>query len=243
MSSLENRLFYVILFFLLFVSCSNERKKIVEQRKNILDKSSSIVGKAEYFKIYDNLSDSVTEWKNYQLGYYKYYDVSKKYHIDSLLCFNVQGNKFISVILQQQLLKEGVQDDVLFMYGAKVENEWLFWEGATMVLIRERYQDDIHTPIPFPKMQELATKYIYSNYLIKNETGEWIINDHFFDGFDQYNNIFHIYGDCLDCKNEIEFYRHCVAKNWSEYNAEKQVQKKWEIVYDTVSPVKPNITK
>ena len=49
-----------------------------------------------------------------------------------------------------------------------------------MVLPRERYQQDIHSPLSFDKLKQIATWHIYRHYLKKNQYGEWVINEQFF---------------------------------------------------------------
>jgi hypothetical protein len=49
-----------------------------------------------------------------------------------------------------------------------------------MVIPREHYQSDIHTPLSFKKLHELAMKEIFRGYLKKNSNDEWEINDAFF---------------------------------------------------------------
>lgn len=49
-----------------------------------------------------------------------------------------------------------------------------------MVIIREHYQKDIHTPVRFAKLHELAMDEMLRGYIKKNREGEWEVNDAFF---------------------------------------------------------------
>jgi len=62
-----------------------------------------------------------------------------------------------------------------------------------MVLFRESYQDDIHTPLSYEKLEQIATYNIYRRYLKQSENGQWEINDSFFERLyknDAYNYPF-----------------------------------------------------
>jgi len=61
-----------------------------------------------------------------------------------------------------------------------------------MVLPREFYQEDIHTPLSFEKLKQIATMNIYRGYLRKGKKRKWEINDNFFATFnyDAYNYPF-----------------------------------------------------
>ena len=56
----------------------------------------------------------------------------------------------------------------------------LFQGGGTMVILREHYQKDIHTPVSFEKLHELAMNNMFRGYVKKNNYGVWEINEAFF---------------------------------------------------------------
>lgn len=49
-----------------------------------------------------------------------------------------------------------------------------------MVVLRKHYQKDIHTPVSFGKLHDLAMEEMLSGYIKKSKAGEWKINDAFF---------------------------------------------------------------
>jgi hypothetical protein len=192
-----NKIFRILVFIVSFAACDRYKEYNVKEmqgiRKQSAEKSQSIVGYDEYWKIYNKINDSINVWKSNKLGYYKYYDVSKKYLVDSVMCINIFGNKLRTNILLKQLLKEGVQDDIKYFYGVKISGEWYFFAGETLVLPREYYQKDIHTPLSFEKLKQIATVNIYRRYLIKNKQSEWKVNEKFFENlskYDAYNRPF-----------------------------------------------------
>ena len=188
-----------------------DTKEINDIREKSIAKVHSIIGKDEYFKIYAAIKDSIEDWKFHNLGYYKYMGVSKDYLIDSILCVNKKGNKLITTILQKQLLEDGVQDDIWYFYGVKINTQWYFFCGPTLVLPREFYQEDIHTPLSFEKLKQIATNNIYRRYLKKGEKGEWEINEHFFDQVIPAGNL----KQRSRLKTEEEYVRFMVEVNWS----------------------------
>jgi hypothetical protein len=197
------------------VSCSRYKeyntKEIQEIRKRSIDYSSSILGQDEYWDIYNKINDSINMWKINNLGLYKYYDVSKEYLVDSIICINKHENKFITSVLLRQLLKEGVQDDIKYLYGVKISEEWYFFAGATLVLPREYYQKDIHTPLSFEKLKQIATSNIYRAYLKKNKKREWEINEKFFEWVIPQDGTKETYG----IRNDEEYVKFMIELNWS----------------------------
>jgi hypothetical protein len=215
----ETKLLTMFLLITSVVSCSRYKeyntKEIREIRKRSIDYSLFILGRNEYRDIYNKINDSINVWKANELHYYKYFDVSLGYMVDSVLCVNRSGDKLITSILLKQLLKEGLQDDIWYFYGVKIKEEWYFFDGETLVLPREYYQKNIHTPLSFDKLKQIATSNIYRRYLAKNKKGEWEINDKFFDRISN-KNMNQGYGSCFDCKTEEEYYMYLVKHNWSQ---------------------------
>jgi hypothetical protein len=210
----------LVMFFLIatVVSCSKykkyDAKEIQETRKRSMDRSLSILGHDEYWDIYNKINDSINVWKANDLKYYRYFGVSKGYMVDSVLCVNKNGDKLITSILLQQLLKDGEQDDVWYFYGVKVKGNWYFFDGATIVVSRGYYQKYIHQPVSYEVLSQIATSNIYRSYLKKNEQGEWEINERFFERISSKNSENRGYGGCVDCKTEEEYYMHLVERNW-----------------------------
>ena len=208
----------VILSILFFVSCDKYKiyneKEINEIREKCIEKSKSIVGISEYFTIYSCINDSINNWRSNHVGYYQYMGISKDYLVDSILCFNLTGNKLLTAILQRQLLRNGVQDDIWYFYGVKIKEEWYFFPGPTLVLPREFYQEDIHTPLSFEKLQQIATAHIYRGYLKQGKKGQWEINERFFQDIISKNKRIGGYGSCLKCKTEEEYVLYRVRENW-----------------------------
>ena len=128
-------------------------------------------------------------WIENKLGWYKYYGGQRELSIDSIFCVNKTGNKLKFAILKR-CLDDCKGDYIAFLYGMKIQEKWYFFNGETLVLPREFYQEDIHTPLSFEKMKELAAKHIYQGYLKKNplwkgqlDVDEYVINEKFFARF------------------------------------------------------------
>jgi hypothetical protein len=185
---------------------------MMQVRQQYYQKSLDYIGTKDYQLIFENLNDSIDNWKENNLGYYQYFGKSKSYQVDSLLCFNSDKTKFITAVLQQQLLPDGVQDDIWYFYGAKIKEQWFFFSGATIVLPREYYQDDIHSPLSFEKLHEIAMKEVFNGYLIKNKKGEWEVNEDFFSDLTSV-------AWCTDCHTQEEWdaaYMRQVYENWAK---------------------------
>ena len=135
-------------------------------KEQYLNKSQNVVGKENYFKIYQLLTDSLNSWKINKIGYHKFCGESKNCFIDTLMCFNKDGNKFIGAKLMQQLLKDGVADDIDFLLGAKIENKWYFLQGANVFIPREMFKNHpINLPLSYQQLHEMALQNVYKGYL------------------------------------------------------------------------------
>jgi len=151
-------------------SCTKKEKGNLKNRREYMTFMHRHVGKNECHEIFNFLQNSVRSWTANGLGYFSFLNVSKNYTIDSLMCFNEKKNKMVGAIPMQQLLPDGVQDDIWFLFGVKIDQDWYFLSGSTVVLPREYYQKDIHTPLSWEKLSELSMKHIFSGYLKRTKT-------------------------------------------------------------------------
>ncbi len=156
---------------------NNNNNNESDKTGKLLGISKSLIGNEQYSNVYLKINDSIKTWSSNNLGYYKYLGKSKNYQIDSLLCFNKDKNRIITCVLMQQLSKEGVADDIDFLYGEKIKNEWYFFEGANIFVPREMVKDhDVSKPLSYQQLHQIALKEVYGGYL--NSKGE--INEEWF---------------------------------------------------------------
>jgi len=206
----------IILIFILFqvISCNNNQDRVLrEKSKQYIEFSKRFVGNDIYETLSRVIRDSTLSWAKNNILYWEGEIIDSTYQIDSLKCFNTQKDKVVTAILAKSTSLNAVMDGIHFFYGVKIRNTWYFFEGATIYLPREYYQKDIHTPLSFEKLHEIAMKEVFSGYLIKDEKGNWQINDKFFE--------YHFYnkGICSYCKTEEDF-----EEVW-KYNALSQWKK------------------
>jgi hypothetical protein len=212
-----NKLLMILCLIIAVVSCNRykkyDTKEINEIRNRSIAKSQSVIGQDEYWDIYNKINDSIDNWKINNLGLYKYFSKEKglNFIVDSIICYNKECNKFITSVCIQ-CLSNCVSDDIWYFLGVKIRGEWYFFAGATLVLPREYYQKDIHTPLSFEKLKQIATRNIYRRYLVENKNGEWEINDRFFS--DLTSGAW-----CSDCVTQEQWdsaYIRQVNRNWSK---------------------------
>jgi hypothetical protein len=194
----ENKKIVIIFLFTLFIGCNKYKTYNTEEINNIRDNSIrvslSIVGEENYCKIYNQLNDSIKNWRNNKLKWYDE-DIKKiDSQIDSVLCFNENGDKMIATrLMSGNGSDKDVMDAIIYYYGLNINNTWYFFSGATMYVPRKNYQEDIHTPISFERLKQIATDRVYRGYLVKDKNGEWKVNESFFSRFyerDAYNYPF-----------------------------------------------------
>ena len=186
----------LLLFCCLFFICSCKRQRenritikvydpveINDIRTSCFNRSVTTVSEKEYWKIYNQANDTLQSWIRNQLRPARSIAHSS-WELDSLMCFNNIGTKLRIFILDQCISSDNCcQDYVGNLYGVKVNQEWYFFKGPTMVLPREYYQDSINTPLSFEKMKQIVTSNTYRGYLKKDRSGNLEINDNFFYDF------------------------------------------------------------
>jgi hypothetical protein len=186
-----NNILIILCLIISFVSCSRYKKYNAKEVNEICNrsiaKSQCIIGQDEYWGIYNKINDSIDSWVENKLGNYAYWTSIINYQVDSVLCVNEEQNKIITSILLPCVSKECLSDEIKYFYGVKIKEEWYFFGGSTMHISREYYQKDIHTPLSFEKLKQIATSNIYRQYLVKNRNGDWEINDRFFENLSKYD--------------------------------------------------------
>ncbi len=139
-------------------------------------KSMDIVDENTYWSAFNQLNDSLRYWVKQRIENYKYWGEDSRFNVDTVLCFNSSADKFTAIVL----LNDSLSDVLVYYYGVKIAADWYFIGGPSLVLRRQYYQDDINTPIPFPKLEQLAAHYKYRYYLKDDGQGGLVINDDFF---------------------------------------------------------------
>ena len=215
MSHQGNKL--ILLFFavsFLIVGCSKRvkynEKEMADIRERTLATSQSILGKEAYFAIYQMANDSILNWSKNELGLWKHVESVIDYQLDSVFCVNKEANKIVFSIPKRDMRDDAVMDGISYFYGIKIRNTWYFLDGADLLLPRESYQKDIHVPLSFEKLKQIATSKIYRRYLKKGKKGEWEINDNFFSDLTSV-------AWCTDCVTQEQWdaaYLRVVGNNW-----------------------------
>ncbi|MBA3665022.1 MAG: hypothetical protein H0W61_12550 [Bacteroidetes bacterium] len=167
----KGKIIVVIAFCLFLVTCENK-----SHTNNYYRKSIDAMGKAEYHDLYRKLNDSVNLWITNRLRNYEA-EATYKFHLDSLLCFNITRNRFISCRHLYVNLPDATSDDLQFIYGEKINEDWFFFKGPSITIPREMVKNHpIHTPLSYQQLHQIALKEVYSGYLSRN--GE--INENWF---------------------------------------------------------------
>jgi hypothetical protein len=159
----------ILLIAVLFYSCIDKTKKMNENGNLYCNISSQSASMETYKEVHIQIQDSLNDWCHNKLQAYAelwYYD----YKIDPLICFNKESNKLVGALLLPCTKVDCSQDDIRFFYGYKIKGKWYFFSGATIVLLREMYQKDTHTPLSFSKLHEIAMKEVFAGYLIEKKT-------------------------------------------------------------------------
>jgi len=216
----------------MFFSCNYKKSSEIPPFKTY---SENLVGILEYSNVYKNAHDSIEFWA--KSNFPGYDENADGFYLDSIICFNRQKNKCVMALAQQDFTTVNSNSDYMqFFYGARIIDKWYFFKGPNIVLPREYYQKDTHTPLSFEKLHEIAMKEIFGGYLKKNELGEWEINERFFSSFtsnswaqfEERKTVSYRFFSCENIDNEKDFwdcnYRKHAERNW--------VREKWFLVKD-----------
>jgi|GEM_PF-2027468 len=232
MLHLDKLKFYFLILIFSIYSCDYKRNERTKKEKLIYNTSLHIITKKEYNNVLYKAEDSLNFWvKN------KFPFLDEYCKIDSLICFNKNKDRCVMAFLHGA--PGGVSDEIRNFYGAKFNNKWYFFEGASYMIMRESYQLDESIPLSFEKLHEIALDKIYSGYLIKKDKGFWNnifdqteyeINDTFFIGMESYNTTFKSYGSCHGCKTFHEYVIYLINYEW------KKPDKDGYIKYDHPTP-------
>ncbi|TXI15277.1 MAG: hypothetical protein E6Q66_03380 [Pedobacter sp.] len=169
----------IVLFFI--TACNQQEQYDKERAIKALEISKNVIGgQHAYDQLYQQCLDSLNTWCYAKLPAYESVFFDRTYRL-GVLYFNKEKDRMVTAILVQCNEPICEADAVHYFYGAKIKGQWYFFQGGgTMVIPRDFYQKDTHTPVSFEKLHELAVKNILRGYVKKNKDGEWEINDAFF---------------------------------------------------------------
>jgi hypothetical protein len=222
------KIYFLILIFSIY-SCDYKRNERAKKEKLIYGTSLRIITKKEYDNVLHKAEDSLNFWIKNRLHFYDKYR-----KIDSLICFNKNKNRCFMALLDSS--PGGISDGINNFYGAKFNNKWYFFGGASYIIMRKTYQSDESIPLSFEKLHEIALDEVYSGYLIKKdkdffgnlfEKPEYEINEDFFKGMES-RNTDGSYGGNLKTFKECVIYQ--VNYKW------KKTDKDGYIKYDHPTP-------
>lgn len=166
-------------------------KKYFPNDRECRNYSVRIIGEKEYSKVYEQLIDTISNWYKYRITPWQQvkWDYSDK--IDSMMCFNRTKDKMITAYLYRDMYhSDATQDGILWFYGVKIKEQWYFFQGPSITLIRSAYQSDSSVPLSFSKLHELAVEHIFRGYLHQSlfdkifRPNHWNINKEFFEQLD-----------------------------------------------------------
>jgi hypothetical protein len=207
-SNRGNKLFiYLSIYLFISYSCTKRSKNDDYVIKNF----------NEYSVIYNTLNDSLDYYSRNQLSDF-FGLVYDKWQVDSLICINSSYNElFATCNVSSTYEKKAWSDEVKMILGKKINNQWYFFKGSTLVVPREMYGKDEHHPLSFHELSQIARKEMFGDNCLIKKDGKWIVNDKWVDYF------FYNSGVCGHCKTKEQF----DSAHWAAIN------KKWKHKIDT----------
>ena len=133
-----SKLIIILISILFLFSCNKykryDQKEIAEIRERVLVKSQSILGKEEYYTIYQMASDSITNWIKHDLDFWKYFGNLTDYQLDSVFCINETGDKIFFAILKRNMINKAVGDGISLK-----DLEWYYSESGIKKMYIHHY--------------------------------------------------------------------------------------------------------
>lgn len=209
---------------LLINSCKNENNVQTDELKNVSYRRISL---EEYTKIYTKADDSLTLWKQNHLSNYNFIKGKFDCLLDSQLCFNHNNDRLVTCLLEQVLVKESDNDGLIYFYGEKINNNWFFFRGPSIVILRSMIKGhDVHSPLSYQQLHQIALKQVYSGYL--NRNGE--INENWFKSHFEGNG----WVNWDDTPEKIKSY---TRKDYEQFHLRKVRSNWYGISKDSIKPL------
>jgi hypothetical protein len=191
----------------MFFSCTKDDKNSEYVKNNF----------NSYNEIYRVFKDSLLFYSNSNLKGYNYIN-ENDWELDSLILVNSTDHHLITVVLiSSGTGKEGKSDGAIFFLGKKINNQWYFFQGSTLIVPRDAYGKDENHPLIFHELSQIARKEMFGENCLIKKDGKWIVNDKWVDYF------FYNSGVCGHCKTKEQF----DSAHWAAIN------KKWKHKIDT----------
>ena len=168
---------YLLLLITFLSACNSGRDK----KSNDYVKINFI----SYRPIYTTIKDSMYRYNDALLKYFSFVN-GESYQVDSLVCINSHQDRIVTTINISTGAGEQAKSDAIYkLLGKKINGNWYFLEGETLIVPRDMYGKDEMNPISFHELSQIARKEFLESALIKKD-GEYVVNDkwvdaHFFD--------------------------------------------------------------
>lgn len=163
-----------IITLLLLVSCMNN----MDTQNTIKKRSITVVGISTYNQVLKQINDTVNSWKLNRLRDYIENKNESQYIVDSLLCFNTNGDRLVTCLIGKSLIKPDPTGGVTYLLGEKINNQWYFFKSGHYFIPYESKKIKDGQPFGYEELHEIALKEVYGGYLKpQGEINEsWFIN-------------------------------------------------------------------
>ena len=222
---------FVLITSIILNACVNTSKD--KQTTNYFTISKNIIGENTYHKILNQITDSIhfytiNKFNNYSAEYL--YD----YKVDSLLCFNNNGDRFIGCRHLYVNTPGAIADDLQYILGEKINNNWYIFKSASISVPRSMFEGHPENkPLSYSQLHHIALKEVYGGYLnAKNEINE-----------DWFTSLFEGpgWGDFND-QSAFDWFlkgkRFKTKKEYYEFVRMEKVRNNW-LQRDTTQPIIP----
>lgn len=190
----RGKLFLIATYItILLNSCINNDPISISNNYKI--KSEAIIGSNNYIDLYKKINDTIETWV---LNKFQIVEAESRYRhkVDSLMCISSDSTRLITCMHIYVDLSDAVSDNLQFYYGEKINNNWFFFRGESVVILRSMIKDHlVNQPLTYQELHEVALKEVYSGYL--DRFGN--INNAWFESY--FENV----GWCIDCKTKEDY--------------------------------------
>lgn len=183
--SINGKYLFSMLVCVTFFTCKKDNNA-----KYLFHENAMIEENRDTLKRYllRSAEDSVRDWVKDECKWTEQYK-NESWRFDDWIFLNKKKDRAIFLLLIRDTYnRDGVQDNVIYFLGEIMKGKWFFFDGANLTLPRQYYSQNIHEPLPFEKLSEIARKEILNGYYYKPWpwSSNYEINEEYFESIGNY---------------------------------------------------------
>jgi len=177
---LKKEIKIIIIISIFLTHCSTQKR--LQQNLDLRYKDY-IADKFDSSKeIRNTIEDTLQTWISNRLDIAKSISFAK-FQIDSLIIFNSDNKQLVTTINTKVAQKNGTSDDTQILSGRKINDNWYFIQGGTIVLPHNYYHDSLYANYTWDELGCLAYRNFLKGFLKFRDDGSYYVNENAFEAY------------------------------------------------------------